>query len=227
MQPYLFPYLGYLQLMHSVDAFVIYDDVSYIKGGWINRNFILGQSAKQRLTFPVKNAGSNVLINEVLFTANSSKKFLKTIRQNYSKAPYFETIFPVIDNCFLTNEMKLISLLEKSLKSVANQFGLSPQWYLSSQLNKDTTLRGQRKVLAICEELGATHYVNLSGGKELYDRGEFEKRGVELSFIEMNNISYSQFSTNFVANLSIIDVMMFNSIEKCQQFSKEYTLVSN
>jgi hypothetical protein len=30
MQPYLFPYIGYFQLLNAVDLFVIFDDVQYI-----------------------------------------------------------------------------------------------------------------------------------------------------------------------------------------------------
>ena len=41
MQPYFLPYLGYWQLMNAVDTYVVYDDVNYIKRGWINRNRIL------------------------------------------------------------------------------------------------------------------------------------------------------------------------------------------
>ena len=41
MQPYFLPYLGYWQLLAAADQFVLYDEVNYIKGGWINRNRIL------------------------------------------------------------------------------------------------------------------------------------------------------------------------------------------
>jgi len=41
MQPYFVTYIGYWQLMNLVDKYVIYDDVNFIKRGWINRNRIL------------------------------------------------------------------------------------------------------------------------------------------------------------------------------------------
>jgi len=65
MQPYLFPYIGYFQLIHAVDSFVVYDDVNFIKGGWINRNFILSQGEKSRITLQLQGASPNLLINQV------------------------------------------------------------------------------------------------------------------------------------------------------------------
>ena len=40
-QPYFLPYLGYWQLIHAADGFLIADDYDYIKAGWVNRNKIL------------------------------------------------------------------------------------------------------------------------------------------------------------------------------------------
>jgi hypothetical protein len=65
MQPYLFPYLGYWQLIKAVDLYVVYDDVTYIKGGWINRNNFLINGEKKLFTIKLKNAGSYKLINEI------------------------------------------------------------------------------------------------------------------------------------------------------------------
>ena len=98
----------------------------------------------------------------------------------------------------------------KKLKQICTYFGLSPLWCISSELKKDISLRAQCKILAICEELGATHYINVPGGKELYDRQSFESKGLELSFIQPLPKKYSQFGKDFLPHLSIIDVMMFN-----------------
>ena len=58
MQPYFFPYIGYWQLIHAVDHFVIYDDVNYIKGGWINRNRILINGKPAYITVPLHKASA-------------------------------------------------------------------------------------------------------------------------------------------------------------------------
>jgi len=96
MQPYLFPYVGYFQLIHAADAFVVYDDVNFIKGGWINRNFILAQRQKSRITLQLLGASPNVLINQVM-VGNNKQKLLKSIQQSYSKAPHYASVYSLIE----------------------------------------------------------------------------------------------------------------------------------
>ncbi len=224
MQPYLFPYLGYFQLIRSADVFVVYDDVNYIKGGWINRNFIIAQDGKQLFTLPLEGASSNKLINQVM-VGNRRMKVIETIRQRYSKAPRFSVVMPLLEEIVFQNENNLALFLDYGLRKICNYLDLNPDWHISSALNKDNNLRGQDKVLAICQQLGATHYNNVPGGKALYDKKAFSRRGIQLSFVQPNTVSYRQFGKEFVPNLSIIDVMMFNDREQCAALLEEYELV--
>lgn len=221
MQPYLFPYLGYFQLIHAVDAFVVYDDVNYINRGWINRNNILAGDKVQLFTMELERASQNKLINEI-GVGGQNEKLLRSIRLSYSKAPYFRQVFPMIEDILNQKEKNLARFLDYQLRKICTYFGLGPMWSISSNLKKDTSLRGQDKILAICEELGATHYINLPGGKDLYDRQSFDARGIELSFIQSWPTTYSQFGKEFVSHLSIIDVMMFNSPDsiRCNLLNK-------
>jgi hypothetical protein len=224
MQPYLFPYLGYFQLIGAVDAFVVYDDVNYIKGGWINRNFILAMGERQLVTLPLAGASPNKLIN-VITVGNRPHKLIETIRQRYGKAPQFAAVYPLLENILLQQETNLSNYLDYQLRKICDYLGLYPRWYVSSELRKDNELRGQEKVLAICDELCATHYINLPGGMALYDRDAFSSRNLQLSFIQSNPVRYRQFGNEFVPNLSIIDVMMFNDKEECVRLLGEYDLV--
>ncbi len=223
MQPYLFPYLGYFQLIRAVDAFVVYDDVNYIKGGWINRNFILSQGGKQLITLPLQGASPNKLINEI--EVGDQHKILQSIRHGYGKAPQFGAVYPVLEDIFTRQEKNLANFLGYALRQVCGYLGLKPEWHISSALKKDNGLRGQEKVLAICEELGATHYINVPGGMELYDKQAFAERGIQLSFIQPRTVAYPQFGKEYVPNLSIIDVMMFNGPEQCAALLEGYDLV--
>jgi len=224
MQPYLFPYLGYFQLIRAVDAFVVYDDVNYIKGGWINRNFILAEGDKQLITLPLQGASPNQLINQVT-VGNRQNKLIETIRHRYGKAPQFSAVFALVENILRQHEKNLARFLDYQLRQICDYLGLHPKWYVSSSLQKDNELRGQDKVLAICEELGATHYINVPGGKSLYDREAFAGRGTQLSFIQPKAVAYRQFGNEFTPNLSIIDVMMFNDQAQCAKLLEEYELV--
>ena len=213
MQPYLFPYLGYFQLIRAVDVFIIYDDVNYTNRGWINRNNILVQNKSRRFTMELEGASQNKLINEI-GVGGRNDKLLKTIQLNYSKAPYFRRAFPVIESILNQEEKNLARFLSHQLKQICDYFGFSPCWIISSDLEKDVNLRAQDKILAICEKLGGTHYVNMPGGKGLYDRQSFQAKGIKLSFIQPLPMKYSQFRKEFLPNLSIIDVMMFNSADE-------------
>ena len=224
MQPYLFPYLGYFQLIKSVDAFVVYDDVNYIKGGWINRNFIFSQGDKLLITMPLKSASPNQFINQII-VGDGQNKLLESIRHGYSKAPQFKIIFPIIEAILLQQEKNLAKFLTFGLLHICEYLGIHPKWHISSELKKDNNLFGQEKVLAICKELGATQYINVPGGKELYDRKYFATKRMQLSFIQPNSIAYSQFGKEFIPNLSIIDVMMFNNRQQCVRLLEEYVLV--
>lgn len=224
MQPYLLPYLGYFQLIRAVDAFVVYDDVNYIKGGWINRNFILAEGDKQLITLPLQGASPNQLINQIT-VGNRQNKLIETIRHRYGKAPQFSAVYALVENILKQHEENLARFLDYQLRQICDYLGLHPKWYVSSSLKKDNELRGQDKVLAICEELGATHYINVPGGKSLYDREAFASRGMQLSFVQPKAVAYRQFGNEFTPNLSIIDVMMFNDKAQCAKLLEEYELV--
>ncbi len=223
MQPYLFPYLGYFQLIRAVDAFVVYDDVNYINRGWINRNNILVQGHAQLVTLVTDGASQNKQICEISVGGNPAK-LLKTFQHSYGKAPQFEKVFPLVEDILVHKGNNLARFLDYQLRQICSYLDLSPKWYISSALKKDNQLRGQEKVLAICEELGATHYINMTGGKALYEKEVFSKRGLQLSFLDPRAVEYPQSGNEFVPNLSIIDVMMFNDKAQCAKLLEEYEL---
>jgi hypothetical protein len=224
MQPYLFPYLGYFQLIHAVDVFVLYDDVNYIKGGWINRNFLLAQGRAQRFTLPLEGASPYKLIN-CITVGNHRGKILETVRQSYGNAPQFAVVFPLIEEILDHPERNLARFLDFSLRKLCDRLELHPRWVISSNFEKNNSLRGQDKVIVVCNRLGASRYINSPGGSDLYDRSDFRREQIELAFIEPGHTSYLQFSDPFVPNLSIIDVMMFNNVERCRELLRDYTLV--
>lgn len=227
MQPYFFPYIGYWQLLNAVDTYVVYDDVNYIKGGWINRNRILINEKPQFITVPVKKASSNSLINELEInrTTKFPDKQLKTLEINYKKALFFDDVMPILERALKFDSQNLALFLYNSIAVVCDYLGIQTKLILSSDLDKDNSLKGKDKVLEICKILKADQYYNAIGGKELYDKDEFLVNGISLQFLETGNISYSQFNTDFVSYLSIIDMMMHVSQsdikDKLKQFSLE------
>lgn len=223
MQPYLFPYLGYYQLVSAVDKFVFYDDVTFIKGGYINRNNILSNGKAQRFTVPVPGMSSNKLINELCFDKNT-KKIIKSIEQNYKKAPYFEYVFPLIESVLNSEIRTLEHVCSKSITRVFEYLGIKKDFYLSSELEYNRKLNSAKKLIEIAKNLQETKYINSPGGIELYSKTHFMNHDIELLFIKMKELSYVQNQDDFVPNLSMIDVLMWNDKLKVKCMLSQYDL---
>ena len=210
MQPYFFPYLGYWQLMQAADRFVIYDDVNYIKGGWINRNRILVNGAVIYLTMPLHKASSFKRICDTTLIPTSAwrEKLTQTIAMAYRKAPYFAEVFPVIEKIIHHDTISLSSYLAHQLQTLATFMGICTEFVTSSRHYENSALSGQARILDICRREGTQIYINAPGGRALYDVSTFRAAGVDLRFIFMNTIPYIQPSSTFVPGLSIIDALM-------------------
>ncbi|KES17196.1 WbqC-like protein family [Gilliamella apicola SCGC AB-598-B02] len=145
MQPYFFPYLGYWQLINAVDKYVIYDDVNFIKNGWINRNNILLNGKKHLITLPLEGASSFLLINQIKTSSKlkDREKLLKTLEQAYKKAPYFEIIFSIFKDTLFYKSEYISDALIFSIQKIVDYLNLNTEIILSSKLNKDNSLSAE------------------------------------------------------------------------------------
>ncbi|WP_028663609.1 WbqC family protein [Runella zeae] len=227
MQPYFMPYIGYLQLMNAVDKFVVYDDVNYINKGWINRNRILVNGQAYLFTIPLQDASQNKLINEIVLSKDPKwrGKFLKTLEQAYKKAPFYFSAFAVTEKIINLDAEKVSDWICSSLWVLRDYLGMQVKIVPSSSIYQNTHLKAQERILDICKQENASHYINPIGGTELYDKNIFEQADIQLSFIKSKSIEYPQFKNEFVPWLSIIDIMMFNDVTTIQGFLNEYELV--
>lgn len=227
MQPYFMPYLGYWQLMNYVDHYVIYDDVNYIKGGWINRNRILCNGEVNYFNLQLLGASPNKLINEieVCTTPAVINKKLRILESSYGKAPYFKDVFPIIKSILHYDNSNLAIFLKNSFESLSQYLDIHTDFILSSTLDKDNSLKGQDKIISICKHLKATEYINASGGQHLYFKEAFAQNNLSLTFLCLNDFSYPQFSKTFLPNLSIIDVMMHNSKDDLKEALNSFNLI--
>jgi len=226
MQPYLFPYIGYFQLVNAVDKFIFYDDVTFIKQGWINRNRILLDDKEHLITIRLNGASSNRLINEIA-VSQKNDNLIKTIIQAYSKAPFFNETIPLIQNVF--TEMKCLNKISKiaeiSVKMVSEYLNLNTIFETSSEVYTATKhLKKEERLIAICKKNNADTYINPSGGKDLYNKSSFSKEGINLLFIKNHITGYKQFKNAFIPGLSIIDVTMFNSHNQLREMVCQYEL---
>ncbi len=228
MQPYFFPYIGYFQLINSVDEFVIYDNIQFTKKGWINRNRILVNQSDEYITLPLKKDSDYLNVNERFLSDTWSvdrKKMLNKIVESYRKAPQFERVFAVFEKCLMIDELNLFDFIHHSLKETLKYLSISTKITVSSTIEIDHQLKSEEKVLAICKAQNASTYINSSGGIELYNKERFEQNGIKLQFQKSNSINYLQYKNAFVPWLSIIDVMMFNSPDDINGMLDQYELI--
>lgn len=214
-------------MINAVDKFIIYDDVNFINKGWINRNNILVSGAPHLFTIPLKDASQNKLINEVeLLTSDPwKKKFLKTIQQSYQKAPNYQNVFVLVEEIVSLNVETIHELTVHALKQVCIYMKIKTEIVSSSAIYKNTSLKGQDRILDICKQENADHYINPVGGMELYDKSKFAKENIQLNFLKSVASPYFQFKNAFVPWLSIIDILMFNDTESINTLLKEYELI--
>lgn len=224
MQPYFMPYLGYWQLMAAVDKYVVYDDVNYIKGGWVSRNNILLNGQKYMFTIILKGASPNKLFNEVEI-GDDFRKFRKTLESAYKKAPYYAETMALLEQIFTYEQKDLGHWMLHQFQCVLDYLDIDTELILSSSIEKNNELRAKDKVKHICHLLGADTYYNAIGGQELYDKDDFKGDGLSLYFVKTDLMPYTQGKNDFVPGLSMIDVLMFNSKEQVKQLLNAYTLI--
>lgn len=227
MQPYFFPYLGYFQLIKAVDEFVVYDNIEYTKKGWFNRNRYLCNGEDKYFTIPIAKDSDFLNINCRKVAANFDKNRIKNqIKMAYKKAPYFENTFQLFSDCIDFESDNLFEYINNSLYRIVEMLEINTKIVISSSINiNHEQLKGKDKVLAICKELNGNKYINSIGGQLLYDKKEFNENGIELNFINMGEIVYKQFEAPFVPNLSILDVLMFNSVPDVKKYLLNYKLI--
>ena len=218
MQPYFLPYIGYYQLMAAVDLFVVYDNIKYTKKGWINRNRMLQDGADAMFSIPLENDSDTLDIRDRRIAADFRRdRLLNQLRAAYAKAPCFEQTFPLVEEIVRYEDVNLFGFLLHAIEQSARHLGIATPIRVSSTVPIDHGLKAQDKVIALCAAVGADTYINPPGGVDLYSRDAFHERGIELKFIRPRPIEYAQFGRPFVPWLSIVDVLMFNPVDRIRE----------
>jgi WbqC-like protein family len=224
MQPYFFPYIGYFQLISTVDTFVVYDNIKYTQKGWINRNRMLLNGVDAIFSLPLKNHSDSFdVVQRELATDFDRAKLINQFKGAYAHAPYFA--FPLVERIVRHEDNNLFRYIHHSIVCTCEHLGIATDIRISSDIAIDHDLKGQDKVLALCQTLGATTYVNASGGMNLYSKEAFNRKDIELKFIKSKPFEYPQLGKEFVPWLSIIDVMMFNTFHEIQEQLVQFDLI--
>lgn len=215
MQPTYLPWIGYFDLIDTVDRFVFLDDANVLKRSWGVRNRILGQNGEAFLTVPLighSQKGDSTFVNTgVDAGAKWRKTHLSTIRHAYGKAPYFAEVFPELE-LLLSEERPTIGDLNMALiESAARRMCITTPFLRSSQIEG---LGGRKddRLLEICQAIGANEYLAAQGSAAYIERdreaGAFAGSGVDLRYHNFAHPVYPQESDEFTSHLSIVDLLM-------------------
>ena len=213
MQPYFLPYVGYYQLIASVDLFVVYDNIKYTKKGWINRNRLLQNGTDAMFTLPLSKDSDSLDIRDRKLIDNFDKeKFLRKFEGSYKQAQYFEQTFDLLRQVVYFPKDNLFDFIHNSLVETCRHLYIDTKIIVSSEIDINHQLHAQDKVIALCNALGAKEYINAIGGIDLYSRERFQEDGIQLRFIQPRVREYAQNSSTHIPSLSIVDMMMFSPI---------------
>lgn len=229
MQPYFFPYLGYFQLINMVDKYVVFDTGYFANNKWGFRNQILINGAPGFFRVTTLKASQNKRFNEIKVSGDieAKKNTVRALECAYGKAPHFQEVMSVLEPFLMGDYDNLSEYNVVSNKLICDYLGIKTEILLFSELGCDDDLKKQYRIFDVCRVLGGNEYINAISGTELYDFEEFRENGIELAFLKSDNITYPQFGGEFVPNLSIIDVMMFNSVPEIQDMLTRYTLIKS
>ncbi|HOW98234.1 MAG TPA: WbqC family protein [Kiritimatiellia bacterium] len=249
MQSYFFPYIGYFQLLASVDRMILYENLNHIRHGWVHRNRIRlkGRDAVY-CSVPLLHASSFVKIRDLLVDRSQRwpGKFLDLLTFNYRKARFFEEVYPVIEEAVSREAARLAEVNWNAFTAVASFLGIAAEirrdtppcdefeaavarkdagWFRALGQSLGTDDVRQQRVLYVCRAEGADAFHNPIGGLELYSRDLFGRNGIRLRFLRPRLTPYEQSESAFIPGLSILDVLMHCGREGTRQQLADYDIV--
>ena len=217
MQPTYIPWLGYFNLIKNSDEFVFYITTQLAKRSWQTRNRILSSNGNTMLSIPIKKTAQRekIVIKDakVENSFNWQKKHLSSIKHSYAKTPFFDHIFPIINNSLSNKNNFLIDYTIPIILSFVNQLDIKTDIILSNEIpyhgKKDEAL------VSICKERKARDYLSVTGASDYILSGEnlFSKSDIKLKWNQYNHPIYTQLNLPFQSHLSIIDALFFLGFE--------------
>lgn len=219
LQSNYIPWKGYFDIINDVDAFVFYDDVQFTKNDWRNRNLIKTKNGLQWLSVP---CGQNIdrKINEVMLSDSSwQKKHWASIKQNYSKAPYFKKYFDFFEDLYCNKVWKNLSVLNQYLIECISKDILVIETKFFRVEDLDIKVNDKvEKLIEVCKKLKANTYLSGPAAKDYIDEEMFVKSGVCLEYKDYSNYpEYEQCFSGFEHGVSIID-LIFNLGPKASDY---------
>ena len=230
MQPYFFPFLGHFDLINRTSKWIVFDVIEFRSRTFMSRNRVLEPNrGEQYISLPVnKKTGPKMSDIRVFEPQVALQKNLGQLRVYQNKAPYYDEVITLIEQAFNSAASDLLRDINvQTVKLACERFGIDFDYAICSELNLDFSNieHAGSWALEICKQLSANSYLNPPGGRDLFIKGEWDQAGIELYFANPPTMEYeTHYKLPFRADLSIVDVMMWNSpesIKECLDSCKE------
>ena len=225
LQPSYIPWRGYFDQIYKADTFIFYDDVQYDKHGWRNRNRIKTANGTTWLTIPVTSQGNvsnHTPINEIRIRSNDNwkKKHLLSIKYAYSKAPFFDDVYPVLEEIYQLDTELLSEFTIASTIRLAKYLGINDtKFVLSSELGVDG--KKTDRLIDLLKAANADHYISGPSAKDYIEYDKFDAAGIFLEFMEYEYAEYPQLYPPFDPQVSVIDLLFMTGREASGQIWKK------
>lgn len=207
-QPDFLPYMGFFYKAARCDTLVFSDDVLYSKKGMHNWNRIKTPAGPQKLTVPV-HSHHDLRLCEITVSniAHSIEGVMKTIHQNYRRAPHFDEGVRLLDVMAVLALRPRLLMTELNMKltlAIMEEFGIRPRVLTASE-DLHLTGRKDERIFQMCEEVGADTYLSGTGAADYHQPEEYQLRGIDLVYTDYRPVEYRQLYGPFIPNLSVVD----------------------
>ncbi len=215
-QPDFVPYLGFFHRLLSTDHFIYLDDVQFIRRGWQHRDQVKTKGGATWLTLTLQKGDYHQQIKDVLLSSDGKwiDGNINLIQQSYSKAPYFELVFPRVEAIYRGGHTRMIDFNLAFLNLAMDILGINVRTSFAS--NYGLTSASSQRLLDLVLAVGGDNYLTGTGSRDYLDEALFKRGGVRVTWQEFKHPVYPQLHGSFMPMLSCLD-LFFNCGEHSAQ----------
>lgn len=200
-QPNFMPYMGFFYKMYMCDIFTLSDTVQFSKQGFHNYNFIRTDMERSKLTVPVSDKNGPICMVRLSEWEHNRKKLIKRLRNDYARAPYFDTLFPYFERMLEEDYLFMYELNERLIRFVKTLLGIECVMLRESDLGVIGEGTATQQIVDICKRTGCDTYLSGTGAKVYLDESELTQNGISLL--------WSAYEPD-MSNLSVFHYLMHN-----------------
>jgi hypothetical protein len=208
-QPAYLPWLGYFDRIAASDLHIVLDHVQFEKNSFSNRNKVRTRAGWCWLTVPLQTKGKfgDLALNEVRIAGDDwGRRHWETIRQNYSRAPFFREHREALEGFYARPWGRLADLARETTAYQLDALGIRTPLRYSSEMGVPG--RKDELVLNLCKAVGADVYLSGPLGRDYLRPERFAEAGVRLVYHDYSHSVYPQCHPGFEPYMGALDLLL-------------------